>query len=93
MKSQSIISPEDQKVTFVELFFDLVFVFSITQIVTLLHHDLNGTAILRAVLIFLSDLVEMKLKPLFNYLDPLAKGGQNDKRGAGSSAGTKKPVH
>ena len=32
MKSESIVSPHDQKVTFVELFFDLVFVFAVTQI-------------------------------------------------------------
>lgn len=30
---KNLISPEDQTVTFVELFFDLVFVFSVTQVV------------------------------------------------------------
>ena len=37
MRSQTIVSPENQNVTFVELFFDLVFVFSVTQVVSLLH--------------------------------------------------------
>jgi hypothetical protein len=35
-------------------------------------------------------IIRMELKPPFNYLDTLAKGGQNGKRGKGSSAGTKK---
>ncbi len=43
---------EDQSVTFVELFFDLVFVFSVTQIVGILHHGLSWTAIGQAVLVF-----------------------------------------
>ncbi|WP_146110157.1 low temperature requirement protein A [Salinibacter sp. 10B] len=33
MATPSIVSPEDQSATFVELFFDLVFVFSVTQVV------------------------------------------------------------
>ena len=41
MKSLAIVSPADQKVTFVELFFDLVFVFSVTQVANLLHDDLS----------------------------------------------------
>jgi low temperature requirement protein LtrA len=41
MTTKSIVSPEDQKVTFVELFFDLVFVFSVTQVVGLFHDELN----------------------------------------------------
>ncbi len=36
--SKPITSPEDQSATFVELFFDLVFVYSVTQVVGLLHH-------------------------------------------------------
>ena len=52
MNTQTIVSPEDQSVTFVELFFDLVFVFSVTQVVGLLHHELNGTGVLQAVLVF-----------------------------------------
>jgi low temperature requirement protein LtrA len=34
----SIVAPEEQSVTFVELFFDVVFVFSVTQVASLLHH-------------------------------------------------------
>jgi low temperature requirement protein LtrA len=48
----SIISPHDQKVTFVELFFDLVFVFSVTQVVGLLHDGLDWGTVGRAVLVF-----------------------------------------
>ena len=52
MTRTSIVSPEDQKVTFVELFFDLVFVFSVTQIVRLLHNDLTWPTVGQAVLVF-----------------------------------------
>ena len=52
MNTQSIVSPEDQRVTFVELFFDLVFVFSVTQTVRLLHHDLDWTHVGQSVLVF-----------------------------------------
>ncbi len=37
MSSPAVVSPQDQSVTFVELFFDLVFVFSVTQIAALFH--------------------------------------------------------
>ena len=43
---------EDQSVTFVELFFDLVFVFSVTQVVGILHHGFNWSAIGQTVLVF-----------------------------------------
>ena len=49
---KSIASPEDQKVTFVELFFDLVFVFSVTQVVKLLHDGFDWIAVGQAILIF-----------------------------------------
>ncbi len=49
---KSLLSPDDQKVTFVELFFDLVFVFSVTQVVKLLHDGFNGIAVVQAVLAF-----------------------------------------
>ncbi len=49
---RSILSPEDQRVTFVELFFDLVFVFSVTQIVGLLHHHLDWTGVGQTILVF-----------------------------------------
>ena len=52
MTIKNLISPEDQTVTFVELFFDLVFVFSVTQVVGILHHEVNGTVVVQAVLVF-----------------------------------------
>ena len=48
----SRVSPDDQNVTFVELFFDLVFVFSVTQIVSLFHHHMDWGTVGRAVLVF-----------------------------------------
>ena len=48
----SLVSPDNQNVTFVELFFDLVFVFAITQVVGLLHDDLSARLIGQAVLVF-----------------------------------------
>lgn len=51
-QQRSIVSPEDQSATFIELFFDLVFVFSVTQVVSLLHHGLDWLAIGQAVLVF-----------------------------------------
>jgi low temperature requirement protein LtrA len=48
--SISIVSPDDQKVTFVELFFDLVFVYCVTQVASLIHGHFDlptaGTALL-----------------------------------------------
>lgn len=35
-------------------------------------------------------IIHMELKPPFNYLETLAKGGANGKQGKGSSAGTKR---
>ena len=52
MNGRSLVSPEDQRVTFVELFFDLVFVFSVTQIVSLLHDGLTWLAIGQSILVF-----------------------------------------
>jgi low temperature requirement protein LtrA len=52
MPARSVVSPHDQSATFVELFFDLVFVFGITQVVGLLHHDLTPGGVLRALLVF-----------------------------------------
>jgi low temperature requirement protein LtrA len=45
-------SPGDQKVTYVELFFDLVFVFCVTQIVSLLHDGVTWRAVGEVVLVF-----------------------------------------
>jgi low temperature requirement protein LtrA len=52
MTSRNIVSPDDQRVSFVELFFDLVFVFCVTQTVALLHHGLSWSAIGQATLVF-----------------------------------------
>lgn len=49
---KSYSSPEEQGVTFVELFFDLVFVFSVTQVVGLLHDGITWLSVGQAVLIF-----------------------------------------
>ncbi|HSR41017.1 MAG TPA: low temperature requirement protein A, partial [Longimicrobiales bacterium] len=47
-----LVSPEGQSATFIELFFDLVFVFSVTQVVALLHDGLTWGALGNAVLVF-----------------------------------------
>jgi len=41
-----------QSVTFVELFFDLVFVFAVTQVTVLTAHDLTPDGIVRSLLLF-----------------------------------------
>ncbi len=52
MKAYQIVSPEDQGATFVELFFDLVFVFAITQLTHYAAHHLDLHGLFRSVLIF-----------------------------------------
>jgi low temperature requirement protein LtrA len=52
MSAQSLVSPDDQRVTFVELFFDLVFVFSVTQVVGLIHGRIDALHVGQAVLAF-----------------------------------------
>lgn len=52
MTPWGIVSPEDQSVTFVELFFDLVFVFSVTQVVGVLHHGPDWIVVGQALLVF-----------------------------------------
>lgn len=47
----TIRAADGQPVTFVELFFDLVFVFAITQLTVLTAHDLTPDGILRSVLL------------------------------------------
>lgn len=47
-----IVSPDDQRVTFVELFFDLVFVFCVTQVVHLFHGHLDVRSAGSALLVF-----------------------------------------
>lgn len=48
----SMVGPENQKVTFIELFFDLVFVFAVTQTVSLMHAGITWTTVGQAVLVF-----------------------------------------
>jgi low temperature requirement protein LtrA len=48
---RGIRAAEPQSVTFVELFFDLVFVFAVTQITAKLAHDLTAEGVLRSILI------------------------------------------
>ena len=52
MPEVSLASPSDQRVTFVELFFDLVFVFCVTQVVSLLHAGITWRAIGEVALVF-----------------------------------------
>ena len=47
-----IVSPDDQKVTFVELFFDLVFVFCVTKVTALLHGKFDVAGVGSALLVF-----------------------------------------
>jgi len=47
-----LVSPLDQKVTFVELFFDLVFVFCVTQVAGLLHGHVDLVSAGSALLVF-----------------------------------------
>jgi low temperature requirement protein LtrA len=52
MNTQTLASPIGQRVTFVELFFDLVFVFSVTQVVGLFHHGVVARAAGQGLLVF-----------------------------------------
>lgn len=52
MTARSLLSPENQGVTFVELFFDLVFVFAVTQVTHETAHHLDPHGLLRGVLVF-----------------------------------------
>jgi low temperature requirement protein LtrA len=52
MATQSITSPEDQGATFVELFFDLVFVFAITRVTHYAAHHLDAEGLLRSLIVF-----------------------------------------
>jgi low temperature requirement protein LtrA len=49
---QGLHSPEPQAVTFVELFFDLVFVFAVTQVTALAARHLDAPGVARSVIIF-----------------------------------------
>ena len=50
--TRSLRGNEEQGVTFVELFFDLVFVFAVTQVTSVLAHDLTGGGVVRATIVF-----------------------------------------
>ncbi len=52
MKVRSLASPEGQGATFVELFFDLVFVFAVTQVTHYAAAHLDVGGILRSILVF-----------------------------------------
>jgi low temperature requirement protein LtrA len=52
IQSVPIVSPDDQRVTWVELFFDLVFVFCVTQVVTLLHGHIDWRTAGSALIVF-----------------------------------------
>jgi low temperature requirement protein LtrA len=43
---------EDQSTTFIELFFDLVFVYAVTQTVSLVHQELSWAGVAHAVIVF-----------------------------------------
>ena len=43
---------EEQGATFVELFFDLVFVFAVTQVTAVLAHDLSVAGVMHALILF-----------------------------------------
>jgi low temperature requirement protein LtrA len=45
-------APDDIRVSTIELFFDLVFVFAITQLTSLLAHEPTGAGVVRVVLVF-----------------------------------------
>jgi low temperature requirement protein LtrA len=47
-----IATTEDQSTTFIELFFDLVFVYAVTQTVSLAHEELSWVGVEHAVIIF-----------------------------------------
>ncbi|MFJ4189802.1 low temperature requirement protein A [Kitasatospora sp. NPDC089509] len=46
------VGPEEKRVTWAELYFDLVFVFAITQVSGLLHHQHDLTGLVRALVVF-----------------------------------------
>jgi low temperature requirement protein LtrA len=50
--TRPLTTTEDQPATFIELFFDVVFVYAVTQTVSLVHDDLSWAGLGRAVLVF-----------------------------------------
>jgi low temperature requirement protein LtrA len=52
LRSKNLVSPSDQSADFVELFFDLVFVYAITRITSLTANNLSVENVLQSLLIF-----------------------------------------
>lgn len=52
LASKQLVSPNEQGADFVELFFDLVFVYAITRITALTAHNLDGVHLVQSILIF-----------------------------------------
>lgn len=52
LSNKNLASPIDQGVDFIELFFDLIFVYAITRITFLTAHHLDVTHVLQGVLVF-----------------------------------------
>lgn len=52
LRSKNLVSPFEQSADFVELFFDLVFVYAITRITSLTAHHLETEHVLQSLLIF-----------------------------------------
>ena len=50
--SRPFVAPEGQGVSAVELFFDLIFVFALTQVTGLVAHDATAASVARAALVF-----------------------------------------
>ncbi len=49
---KQMLADGDQSVSFAELFFDIVFVFAVTQVVEILHHGFDWLHVGRAILVF-----------------------------------------
>ena len=52
LKAQRIHGPSGQSATFVELFFDLVFVFALTEVTSFAVHHLDGGGVARTIIVF-----------------------------------------
>lgn len=52
LRSKNLVTPSGQSADFVELFFDLVFVYAITRITSLTAHHLDTEHVLKSLLIF-----------------------------------------
>ena len=52
LQGMRVHAPGGQSVTFVELFFDLVFVFALTQITSFAAHHLTAEGVLQAAVMF-----------------------------------------